>query len=60
MTPRDQWEAGHRKLGFSDPAAESYARMTAVSFDSGFDYGERAMRGVTTLDEYMRQLVARS
>jgi len=60
VTPREQWEAAYRKLGFSKPAANSYARMTAVSFDGGFDYGARAIRGVTTLDEYIRQLVARS
>ncbi len=60
VTPREQWEAAYRKLGFSKPAANSYARMTAVSLDGGFDYGARAIRGVTTLDEYIRQLVARS
>lgn len=60
VTPREQWEAAYRKLGFSKPAANSYARMTAVSFDGGFDYGARAIRGVTTLEEYIRQLVARS
>ena len=60
VTPREQWEAAYRKLGFSEPAANSYARMTEVSLDSGFDYDGRAIRGATTLDEYIRQLVARS
>ncbi|WP_447952417.1 NmrA family NAD(P)-binding protein [Sphingopyxis chilensis] len=60
VTPREQWEDAYRKLGFSKPAANSYARMTAVSLDGGFDYDTRAIRGVTTLDEYIRQLVARS
>jgi uncharacterized protein YbjT (DUF2867 family) len=60
VTPREQWEAAYRKLGFSEPAANSYARMTEVSLDGGFDYGGRAIRGATTLDEYIRQLVARS
>jgi uncharacterized protein YbjT (DUF2867 family) len=60
VTPRDQWEAAYRKLGFSDTAAKSYARMTAVSLDDGFDYDERPIRGLTTLGEYIRQLVARS
>jgi uncharacterized protein YbjT (DUF2867 family) len=59
-TPRDEWETAYRKLGFSDAAANSYARMTAVSLDGGFDYGERPILGRTTLDEYIRQLVARS
>ena len=53
-------EAAYRKLGFSEPAANSYARMTEVSLDGGFDYDGRAIRGATTLDEYVRQLVARS
>ena len=60
VTPRELWEAAYRELGFSKPAANSYARMTAVSLDGGFDYDERSIRGVTTLDEYIRQLVARS
>jgi uncharacterized protein YbjT (DUF2867 family) len=60
VTPRDQWEAAYRKLGFSEPAAKSYARMAAVSLDGGFDYDGRPIRGLTTLDEYIRQLVARS
>lgn len=60
VTPREEWEAAYRKLGFSKPAANSYARMTAFSLDGGFDYDERSLRGVTTLDEYIRQLVARS
>lgn len=60
VTPREKWEAAYRRLGFSEPAAKSYARMTAVSLDGGFDYDARAIRGVTTLQEYVRQLAARS
>ncbi len=60
VTPREKWEAAYRRLGFSEPAAKSYARMTAVSLDGGFDYVARAIRGVTTLHEYVRQLAARS
>ncbi len=60
VTPREKWEAAFRRLGFSEPAAKSYARMTAVSLDGGFDYDARAIRGVTTLHEYVRQLAARS
>jgi uncharacterized protein YbjT (DUF2867 family) len=60
VTPRDQWEAAYRDLGFSEPAAISYARMTAVSLDSGFDHDDRPIRCPTSLEEYIRQLVARS
>lgn len=60
VTPREAWEAAYRALGFSEPAALSYARMTGVSLDGGFDHDGRAIHGSTTLDEYVRQLVARS
>lgn len=58
--PREQWDHGYHKLGFSDPAAISYTRMTGASLDGGFDYDEKPIRGVTTLSEYIRKLVARS
>jgi len=34
VVPRDQWEAAYRKLGFSEAAAHSYARMTAASIST--------------------------
>jgi len=60
VTPRDQWKAAYRALGFSEAAADSYARMAAVSVDSGFDMPADALRGSTTLEAYIRGLVARS
>jgi uncharacterized protein YbjT (DUF2867 family) len=60
VTPRDQWIAAYRKLGFSAAAAESYARMTAVSVDSGFAMSEPFERGETTLGDYIAALVAKS
>jgi uncharacterized protein YbjT (DUF2867 family) len=60
VIPRDQWIAAYRKLGFSGAAAESYARMTAVSVDSGFAMSEPFERGETTLEDYVDDLVARS
>ncbi|WP_268799839.1 NmrA family NAD(P)-binding protein [Sphingopyxis sp. Root154] len=60
VTPREQWEAAYREFGFSEAAADSYARMTAASLDGGFDSDESPIRGVTTLGEYIRQLVAQS
>jgi uncharacterized protein YbjT (DUF2867 family) len=60
VLPRDQWIAAYRKLGFSDAAAESYARMTAVSVDSGFAMSEPFERGETTLEDYVDELVAKS
>lgn len=58
VIPRDQWIGTYRKLGFSAAAAESYARMTAVSVDSGFAMSEPFERGETTLKNYIGALVA--
>jgi uncharacterized protein YbjT (DUF2867 family) len=60
VTPRDRWKQAFLGLGFSDPAAESYARMTAVAVDSGFDVSDDPLRGTTTLDAYIQDLVAGS
>ena len=60
VIPRDRWVASFRKLGFSAAAAESYARMTAVSVDSGFAMSEPFERGETTLQDYISALAARS
>ncbi|WP_368563758.1 NmrA family NAD(P)-binding protein [Pseudoxanthomonas sp. UTMC 1351] len=57
VTPRDNWKEAYRALGFSEAAAESYARMTAVSVDSGFDMPDDALRGSITLEAYIRDLV---
>ncbi len=59
MTPRDQWEQAYRKLGFSEAAAHSYARMTRISVDGGFEMPKSPERGQITLEAYIRALVAR-
>lgn len=56
VTPRDQWEAAYGALGFSQPAAASYARMTQVTTDSVFE-PEDARRGEVTLERYIHDLV---
>ncbi|MDX0426761.1 NmrA family NAD(P)-binding protein [Sinorhizobium medicae] len=60
ITPRDQWKQAFLCLGFSEPAAASYTRMTEVSVDSGFDLTDDPWCGSTSLDSYIRELVARS
>ncbi|KRA17528.1 NAD(P)H-binding protein [Lysobacter sp. Root604] len=60
VTPREAWKQAFLKLGFSDAAADSYARMTAVAVDSGFDVSDDPLRGTTTLEAYVRDLVAKS
>jgi uncharacterized protein YbjT (DUF2867 family) len=57
VTPRENWKAAFLALGFSDAAADSYTRMIAVSVDSGFDMPDDAIRGATTLEDYIRDLV---
>lgn len=57
VTPREKWVEAFRAQGFSDAAAQSYARMTAVSIDSGFEAPTSAERGQITLEAYIRTLV---
>jgi uncharacterized protein YbjT (DUF2867 family) len=60
VTPRSKWKEAFRALGFSAAAADSYARMTAVSVDSRFETSDETLRGTTTLETYIRELAARS
>ncbi|MGH6613064.1 NmrA family NAD(P)-binding protein [Sphingomonas sp.] len=55
-TPREQWVESFTALGFSDAAAESYARMTAITLDKG-EAPEAPIRGSVTLDDYVADLV---
>jgi uncharacterized protein YbjT (DUF2867 family) len=57
VTPRERWKQAFLGLGFSDAAAASYTRMTAASVDGGFDLADDPVRGGTSLDEYIRDLV---
>jgi uncharacterized protein YbjT (DUF2867 family) len=59
VTPREKWKDSYRALGFSESAAESYARMTAASIDGGFDTPDDSIRGTTTLETYIHGLTAR-
>lgn len=58
VTPRDQWIDAYKKLGFSDAAAESFARMAAVSVD-GVAFPQDPERGTTSLQDYIDALVNR-
>jgi uncharacterized protein YbjT (DUF2867 family) len=59
VTPREKWKEAFQGMGFSDAAAESYAGMTAASVDGGFDLSDDPLRGTTTLETYIRDLVSR-
>jgi len=58
VTPRDQWAAAYRALGFSEPAAESYTRMTEATAEAPFE-PEAPRRGSVTLEQYIGELVRR-
>jgi len=58
VTPRAKWTEAFLDLGFSEPAARSYARMTEASVDGGFDVAGEPWRGSTTLDDHIGGLVA--
>ena len=57
VIPRESWEDAYRSLGFSDAAAHSYARMTALTAD-GPEYPEDPIRGSISLQTYIGKLVA--
>ena len=60
VTPRDHWESTYRQLGFSKPAARSYARMTGISVDGDFAMPHAPIHGTITLKDYVDALCSRS
>jgi hypothetical protein len=60
VIPESRWHGSFKELGFSDAAASSYARMTKVSVEGGFEMPEHPTRGPTTLESYITTLVARA
>lgn len=55
--PRDQWLTTLKGLGFSNEAAESFVNMTAATLDETFPALNSVERGVTSLHDYLLQLV---
>lgn len=61
VAPRAQLKQAFMGLGFSDAAADSYARMTAVCIDNRFQLSDQnPIRGTTTLESYFRDAVTES
>jgi uncharacterized protein YbjT (DUF2867 family) len=58
VTPRAKWIEAFRAQGFSEAAAQSYARMTAVSIAGDYDMPVDPVRGSITLEQYVARLVA--
>ncbi|WP_447727460.1 NmrA family NAD(P)-binding protein [Sphingomonas koreensis] len=57
-TPREQWVPAFKAMGFSSPAAESYARMTEATVDD-LELPDAPVRGETRLEDYIAALVVR-
>lgn len=55
-TPRSEWKAAYKQLGFSDAAAASYARMTGITADSAYEVPTNPLRGVVPLQEHVEAL----
>jgi uncharacterized protein YbjT (DUF2867 family) len=59
VVPREKWAAAFRSLGFSEPAAHSFARMTAATLDEDTKLPAQPERGTVTLENYVNQLLSR-
>lgn len=55
---RDGWIDWFRGAGFSEPAARSYACMTAVTADRAWEEPEAPIRGTTTIAAYLATRLA--
>lgn len=58
--PREDWKETFRRMGFSEAAAESYARMTAVTVDGLYELPDMPERGKVSLHRYIAELVQRA
>jgi uncharacterized protein YbjT (DUF2867 family) len=57
--PREDWGKTFLSIGFSEPAAEAYARMTEVTLDEPYVMSDTPERGTVSLDRYITELVER-
>ena len=58
VVPRADWIQTFTRIGFSGPAAESYARMTAATIDQPYEMAGEPVRGKISLGDYVTELVA--
>jgi hypothetical protein len=56
--PEEKWLPALKQFGFSDQAARSTAAMTKITLNN-LVKAESPIRGDTTLDEYIENLVSR-
>lgn len=55
--PREHWINTIKGVGFSEPSAESMAGMTAITLDGKPEAPSSPLRGATTLQQYIEDLV---
>ncbi|MBO9563896.1 MAG: NmrA family NAD(P)-binding protein [Niastella sp.] len=55
--PPDQWESAMQQAGFSPKAAASMAAMTRIVIGADFEVAKNPIRGVTTIEEYVREMI---
>jgi uncharacterized protein YbjT (DUF2867 family) len=60
VIPRNRWIQTFRELGFSDAAAASYAGMTGITLDRRYEPAAAPVRGKTSLERYVKDLVRQS
>lgn len=58
QTPKEKWLSALKQVGFSDQAADSMKAMTEVTLDEKYEKPTSPIRGKTTLDEYIGNLVS--
>ena len=56
-TPREGCVSRLQQIGFSQPAAESMAAMTAITLDQTYKLPDAPIRGTITLQDYISALV---
>lgn len=57
VIPKEKRKSTYKSMGFSEQAAESYSRMTEISVNSGFKMEDNFVKGATTLQQYIDELV---
>ena len=56
-TPKEKWLDALQQIGFSEKAAQSMSAMTSVTLEQKYDKPESPMRGETTINQYVENLV---
>ena len=57
--PREKWSETMKQIGFSEIAAASMVKMTEITI-TALEKPDSPVRGATTLDEYIAELVAKN